>query len=178
MVERKRLSDILMNSERESLERAWSTTKAADDLTPLPSGEYRCRIASGELSKSKGGTPGYKLKMEVADGEHVGRLVWHDIWLTDAAMSMAKRDLAKLGIERFEQLDQPLPPGIIVSARIALRKNDDGSEYNRVSRFEVVGIEPPDPFAPADGNDGEEDTTDADGFDWRAGAPSNGVPTT
>src|SRR5262249_47247698 len=69
MAERKRLSDILLNGERDRLEKAWSTTKAADDLKPLPSGEYRCRIARGELFKARGGTPGYKLTLEVLDGE-------------------------------------------------------------------------------------------------------------
>ena len=97
-------------------------TKAADDLKPIPAGEYRCRIVNGDLFNSRGGTPGYKLVLEVLDGEHAGRRLWHEIWLTDAAMSMAKRDLAKLGIERPEQLEQPLPLGIVVKAKVALRK--------------------------------------------------------
>jgi len=78
MTERKRLTDILMNSERERLERTWSTTKAADDLKPIPAGDYRCRILDGTLFNSKGGTPGFKLAFEVCDGAHAGRRVWHD----------------------------------------------------------------------------------------------------
>ena len=66
---------------------------------------------------------------------------------------MAKRDLAKLGVTALEQLEQPLPPGIRCKVKLALRRDDDGTEYNRVKRFEAVGIDPPeqDAFAPQDG---------------------------
>jgi hypothetical protein len=181
MGERKKLSDILLNSDRERLERTWSTTKPADDLKPIPAGDYRCRVTSGELFTSKSGTPGYKLTLEVLDGEHAGRRVWHDVWLTEAALAMAKRDLAKLGIDRPEQLERPLPEGIIISARVALKRNDDGTEYNRVVRFDFVAVEPPalEPFAPGkdepDAKPGE--TTDTDDFDWSTGAQRNGAPT-
>jgi hypothetical protein len=177
MAERKRLTDILLNSERDRLERAWQTTKPADDLKPIPSGDYRCRVLSGELFKARSGTPGYKIVLEVLDGEHAGRRVWHDVWLTEAALAMTMRDLGKLGIETFEQLERPLPGGFIVAAKIALRRNDDGTEFNRVTRFELAAIEPPapDPFAPA-GGDEPGDTTDDGGFDWAGGSQSDGVP--
>jgi hypothetical protein len=178
---RKRLSDILLNSERERLERAWTATKAADDLTPLPSGEYRCRVVNGELFNARSGTPGYKLSLEVLDGEHAGRRAWHDVWLSDAALPMAKRDLLKLGVSSLEQLERPLPAGIVVAAKIALRKGDDGSEYNRIVRFDAVAFEPPAPdaFAPEidEASDASEaDSLDADGYNWRNGQ-QEGVPT-
>lgn len=165
MADRKRLSDILLNSERERLAQSWESTRAADDPTPIPSGEYLCRIVGGELFASRSGTPGYKLALEVSSGEHVGRRLWHDIWLSPAALAMAKRDLGKLGVTNPEQLEQPLPDGFVVIARVALRRGDDGTEFNRVVRFEVVAFEPPgpDPFAP------EPDGRDADGFDWWTG---------
>jgi hypothetical protein len=193
VAERRKLTDILTNSEKERLERAWSTTAPAADLAPIPPGEYRCRVASGALFESKSGTPGYKLALEVADGEHAGRRLWHDVWLSAAALPMARRDLAKLGVEHLEQLESPLPEGIVVAAKVALRKGDDGAEYNRVVRFDVVAIEPPEPepFAPApppehaNGNGkadrrgpdrlGEADTLDGDGFDWSTGE-AKGVP--
>ena len=56
---------------------------------------------------------------------------------------MAKRDLAKLGVTALEQLERPLPPGIRCKVKLALRRDDDGTEYNRVKTFEVVGIDPP-----------------------------------
>jgi hypothetical protein len=177
MGERKKLSDILQNSERERLERAWASTKPADDLKPIPPGPYRCRILSGELFTASTGTPGYKIKLEVLAGEHAGRLLWHDSWLTEDAMNLAKRDLGKLGVEDFEQLERPLPRGIIVKASVGREPDDSGVERNRVRWFDVVGIEAPepDPFAPPPE---PGSTADADGFDRASGEQGTGGPTT
>ncbi len=180
MAERKRLSDILMNSDRDRLRQVWQTTEAAADLKPLPSGEYRCRVVRGELFNARTGTPGYKLTLEVLEGEHAGRLVWHDIWLSDAALSMAKRDLAKLGVQNLDQLDRPLPDGLSVAAKVTLRRGDEGTEFNRVTRFVVVAVDPPapDPFAPTDRprEGGDPGTLDEDGFDWGRGEHTGGGP--
>jgi hypothetical protein len=151
-MQRKSLSDILHEGDRESLSRAWGETKAAEDFAPLPAGEYVARIVGGELFTSKTkGTAGYKLAFRVLEGDHQDRQFWHDVWLTPAALPMAKRDLAKLGVTTLEQLEGPLPPGIRCKVKLALRRDDDGTEYNRIKRFEVIGIDPPevDAFAPA-----------------------------
>lgn len=165
---RKRLSDILRNGNLERLAKIWETTKPAEDLKPIPPGEYHCRIIEGKLDESKSGTPGYKLTFEVIDGEHAGRRLWCDVWLTGAAARYARRDLAKLGIESLEQLEKPLPDGMIVAAKVALRKGDDGAEFNRITRFDLFKIEKPepDPYAP----------TDEDGFNWSNGE-QGGAPT-
>jgi hypothetical protein len=120
--------------------------------------------------------PGYKLKLVVVEGEFLDRVVWHDIWLNEPALPMAKRDLGKLGITSLAQLEQPVPEGIIVVAKVALRKNEDQTEYNRVSWLDFVCIESPDPepFAPHD-EPVDDSTVDAAGFDWVAGQ-QNGVP--
>src|SRR4051794_18521445 len=108
MNDRKKLSDILHGTSRESLTSAWDSTEAAAELAPLPAGEYLCRCVKGELFTSKEkATPGYKLTLEVTEGEHAGRHVWHDFWLTRAALPMTKRDLEKLGVTHLEQLEQP-----------------------------------------------------------------------
>ncbi len=165
MQERKKLSDILPQADRDNLARLWAISKPADDLGPLPAGEYHCRILDGSAFSAKSGTPGYKITFEIADGDHAGRRTWHDVWLTPAAMSMAKRDLAKLGVTSPRQLDQPLPSGMLATVKLALRKDDDGTERNRVACFKVTGIEEPEPepFAPI------ADATDDDGFNWATG---------
>jgi hypothetical protein len=152
---RRKLSDIL-NGGGESLRLAWANTAAASDFTPLPAGTYVARIVSGELATAKSGTPGYKLTFKVLEGEYAGRQFWHDIWLTAAALPMAKRDLGKLGVTSLEQLEKPLPPGIRCGVKLALRRGDDGTEYNRVRAFDVIGIDKPedDDFAPV-GEDGK-----------------------
>jgi len=78
---------------------------------------------------------------------------------------MAKRDLVKLGIDSPEKLEQPLPPGIRCKVRVALRKDDDGTERNRVVRFTVVGIDQPkvDAFAPDNVPEDETRGEDASG---------------
>jgi hypothetical protein len=84
---------------------------------------------------------------------------------------MAKRDLGKLGVTSLEQLERPLPPGIRCRVKLALRRDDDGTEFNRVKSFEVVGIDTPaqDAFAPriaagdteqAEANDQDNGTTE------------------
>ncbi len=149
MNERKKLSDILQQgTDRESLQRAWKTTAAAAEFAPLPKGEYTFRILSGELFTSKRGTPGYKLTLEVTEGDFEGRRAWVDFWLTPAALPMTKRDLAKIGVTTLDQLEQPLPAGILIRGKMALRIDDDGNESNRLIRFECVGIEPGDAFEP------------------------------
>jgi hypothetical protein len=176
MSERKKLTDILLNGDRDRLSTIWQSAKPADDLKPIPSGEYRCRIIDGALVNARSGTAGYKLTLEVLEGEHAGRRLWHDVWLSEAAISLAKRDLGKLGVKSLEQLERPLPEGIVIDARVALRRGDNGEEFNRVSRFDVVGIErpEPEPFAPgAEPTDGS--TTDEDGFDWANGEQERGA---
>ncbi len=145
---RRRLSDIL-NGGTDSLRSQWATTEAAGDFAPLPAGTYSTRILSGELSKAATGTPGYKLCFRVLEGEHAGRLLWHDIWLTAPALPMAKRDLAKLGVVTLDQLEAPLPPGIRCAVKVTLRQDDAGTQYNRVRSFEVTGIDA-EPTADAD----------------------------
>ena len=140
MTERRDLSDIL-SGRTDSLRDQWEQTEAATDFAPIPAGTYVARIISGELFTATTGTPGYKLCFKVIEGEHAGRLFWNDVWLTPPALPMAKRDLGKLGVTDLDQLGQPLPPGIRCKAKLTVRKDDDGSEYNRVRSFEVLGID-------------------------------------
>ena len=130
---RKKLSDILQqNTDRERLTSLWQTTTAAAEFEPLPRGEYVFRILSGELFTSKSrGTPGYKLTLQATEGEYERRRTWCDLWLTGAALPMTKRDLVKIGVTTLEQLEQPLPAGILIRAKLALQRDDDGNERNR-----------------------------------------------
>jgi hypothetical protein len=150
---RKSLSDILRNGEREGLARAWGETEAAEELgSPLSAGDYTCHLVAADPFNARTGTPGVKLAFKVIEGEHAGRRVWHDCWLTEAALPQTKRDLGQIGVNRLEQLESPLPPGIRCAVHVALRRDDDGNAFNRVKTFTVVGIDSPpvDPFAPSD----------------------------
>jgi hypothetical protein len=137
---RRKLSDIL-NGGADTLRDAWGKTDAASDFAPLPAGTYTARVMAGELFTAKSGTPGYKLTFRVIEGEHAGRQFWHDVWLTPQALPMAKRDLGKLGVTDVEQLESPLPSGIRCACKLALRRDDGGTEYNRVRTFDVIGVD-------------------------------------
>jgi len=120
---------------------------------------------TGELGQSRKGTPQYTLTFKVIDGEYAKRHVWHTLYLTPAALPMTKRDLSKLNVTDLAQLDSPLPAGVIrCKVRVALRRDDDGTERNRVRGFDVLGIDEPelDPFAPDDAAGGPGNTPKAD----------------
>ena len=145
-----KLSDIL-NGSGSGFNAAWESTQAAGDFGPIPRGEYECDIIAGELESSRSkSTPGYRLTFAVRDGEFAKRRLWHDLWLTPAALPMAKRDLAKIGITTPKQMEQPIPKGIVAKVTVALRTDDDGTQRNRVQKFDVLRVETPqaDPFAP------------------------------
>jgi len=173
---RKSLSDILRAGDRETLADAWGNTEAAGELEPLPAGEYIALVERGELYTSKTkGTPAYKLTLRIVEGEHDGRHIWHDVWLTPAALPLAKRDLGKLGVTSLDQLERPLPEGIVCAVKVTLRKADDGAEYNRVKRFDVLRIDAPaaDAFAPSANGDGAPANATNDHADAQeAGGPA------
>lgn len=169
MAARKKLSDIiLINSEVESIRRTWDSTQAAADMGPLPSGTYVARVESAEFFSARSGTPGVKVTLVVAEpAEFSGRRLWHDLWLTPPAMPATKRDLLKLGVTDLEQVGRPIPDRLVVECRVALRRDDDGTERNRITRFNLLRIEPPppNPFAPSNGPDPDP-----------ANLPDDGVP--
>lgn len=144
------LSDIFSAGNGGNIDDLWNKTAAADEFGPLPPGTYECRLEKGELRQTRTGKPEYVLTFKVLEGEYKYGLVWHSLYLTEAALPMAKRDLGKLGVTTPEQLEQPIPSGIRCKVRVVLHRGDDGTERNRVRSFEVLGVDPPevDPFAP------------------------------
>ncbi len=160
MKPRQRLSDILSGDKRESVASAFDRADAAEDFQPLPVGDYTAHLAEISPFESRSGTPGVKMTFRVCDGAHAGRLFWSDLWLTEAAMPMTKRDLGKLGIKSLDQLDEPLPALIRCECKLSLRRDDYGNQFNRLKHFEVVGVDEfeRDPFAPDDA-DADDDTS-------------------
>jgi len=154
---RPRLRDIVSGVAAD-FNKTWNETEASSGFDPLPPGVYRCLITDGRLFTSKtNATPGFKITFEVIDPPHAGRKVWHDVWLSSKALGIAKGELAKLGITSPDQLEQPLPPGLIADVLVIQRTDDDnGIVFNRVRSFKVVesGV-PADDYRPADDLDVE-----------------------
>ena len=130
----------------------WDAVKPAGDFGLLPRGVYVCHWTKGELENSRSkGTPGYKLEFTVIEGEHKGRKLWHDLWLTEAAKPQTRRDLDRLAItDPKNQLDKPIPKWIRCNVTVVVRLGDDNVERNKVQTFDVVGLDKPvaDAFAP------------------------------
>jgi hypothetical protein len=148
---RKSLSDILSAGNGDDFINLWNSTEPADEFGPLPPGVYVCHLVKAELNRSRRkGTPSYNMTFKVIEGDYAGRLVWHDIWLTAKALSMARRDLGRLGVTDPRQLEQPIPKWVRFRISVVVRRDDDGIERNVVRAFEVLGIDQPpvNPFAP------------------------------
>lgn len=173
------LSDILAAGGGDNIRDLWDSTDAAGELGPLPPGEYTADIIGGELETSRTkSTPGYKMTFAVVEPDgFAGRRFWHDCWLTPAALPQTKRDLAKIGVQSLDQLERPLPARIRCRVKLALRRDDDGNERNRVRTFEVIGIVEPerDAFAPADTVTDEPEAGDIDPFCPKCRKPIDGA---
>lgn len=152
MTPRKKLSDILAGTGADrDIRDLWRNTEAASDFAPLPRGDYETSLDAIELRTSANkGTPSVCLTFRVLDGEYTNRKLWHDLYLTKAAMGITKRELLKLGIEELSQVEDGCPPGIVCNVRVVIQTDDDGTERNRVKSFAVLRIDEPerDPFAP------------------------------
>ncbi len=192
---RPRLRDIVRGN-IDDFKRRFDEAEPSAGFDPLPPGTYQCLAAEGKVFAAKSGTEGFKVTFEVVVGPFTGRKVWLDVWMTEKSMSMAKRELAKLGIVRADQLEQPLPSGLIADVQVVRRTDDNGAVFNRVKTFKVVesGV-PADDYRPDDNLDvkngegddehpaagqastrppvtrepGDDDDRDDDGFGWRTG---------
>jgi len=161
------LAHLFGDGGADDFRRQFDATEAAPELSPVPPGRYVCGLIDGRLATSpRRGTQSYKLTFRIREGEYEGRLLWHDLWLTSAALSMTKRDLRKIGIVTGDDLDRPPTEGHVVEARVALETDDTGVERNKVKHFSVLRFEPPpsNPF-PVDGEEsaaGDGSVDDAD----------------
>jgi hypothetical protein len=98
-------------------------------------------LRDGQLHRANSGSASYRLTFKVVTGPYTGRTIWHDCWLTDKALPMSKRDLAKVGITSAAQMEMPMPQKFRCKVHLALLRDDDGKERNRVKKFEVVAVE-------------------------------------
>ncbi len=139
MQPKKKLSEIVKNMA--ALKKQWAaTTPAPDTDKPIPMGVYILDVVDGTAFEAGTGTPGFKFTLKVKEGEFVGRLVWHDVYLTEKSLPFTMRSLAKIGITDLEELDDGLPPGLVVKAKIIFKTRDDGSEYNEVRSWELIAV--------------------------------------
>jgi hypothetical protein len=139
---KKKLSDIV--KDMAGLKAAWAFTAPAPDTDkPLPAGEYLCELVNGEAFAARKGTPGFKVTLRVLAGHFKDRLVWHDFYLSPAALPYTLRSLGRIGVTDLEQLDAGLPTGLVVKAKLTINRRDDGTERNELRTWELVQAGPP-----------------------------------
>lgn len=136
----KKLIEILDSETRNELSRQFEETEAALEFEPLPRGDYDVNVVHGEVCVSERNTPGYTVALEVNDGPYCGRRIWHTFWLSEAALRYSKRDMAKLGITKLEQCEQPVPPGLFCRVSVVVRMDDRGLQRNSVTRITAGGV--------------------------------------
>lgn len=137
----KKLSDIVKDVA--GLREKWAVTKPAADLDPLPRGEYAYALKDIRPDESKRGTPRLKITLTVTQGEYTGRAVFHDAYLTEAALPYTLRSLGKVGLGDQDAIDRGVRPGIVVRARIALRARSDGEPFNEIRTWELAAVKSP-----------------------------------
>jgi len=131
---------------------------------PLPAGVYQCYALRTENCTSQQNTPGVRLVLEVADGDHAGETVSDVMWLTTKAAGRAKKLLRPVGVVSPDQFGKPFPKRVTVDVKLVLRKNDDGDEHNEIRSITYVSVDdwPADPLAPAGDDATSNDNNHAD----------------
>jgi len=81
------------------------------DFSPLPDGDYLCRLSEIEESTTQYDDELWKLKFEVIEGEYAGRYVFDNMVFSEAALKRAKLICSRLGINVSGEID--LAPGMI-----------------------------------------------------------------
>ena len=117
----------------------------AKPFQPLPGAVYTARVVSGQYTQTKAkGEDCYRMVFEVTEGTERGERIARVWTFGDRAVRYAKRDLAAFGLSTAKQLLEPFPPTgreIYCKLTVALKRGDNGSEFNDVKRIDVLKAE-------------------------------------
>lgn len=81
-------------------------------ITPLPEGDYRCRVMDVEESTTRNGDEMWRLTLEVAGGTHAGRRVFDNLVFSDRALPRLKLFCSALGLPASGEVN--LTPSMIL----------------------------------------------------------------
>jgi hypothetical protein len=121
----------------------FDATQPAAEFSPVPAGVYIARVLRGEVCQTKAGADAYRIRFEIVEGEHRGKMVIRTWTFSERALPYTKRDLAQFGLTTAAQLLAPFPePGreYLVRLVVALQRGDDGVERNDVKRIELLAV--------------------------------------
>lgn len=112
----------------------------------VPEGKYRIQVETAEEGVASTGTPRINMALNIVGGNHDGRTVWDDLYLTPEARGMTLWRLQCLGVQ--------IPPGeweltgsMLVGRQAIVTVYHD--EYNGKTRAKVSAWEAIEGGAPA-----------------------------
>lgn len=123
---------------------AYDAAQAAPEFAPIPPGIYTARVLRGEYATTKAGADAYRLRFEIAEGDHAGKTVLRTWTFGPKALPYTKRDLAAFGLDTSAKLLSPFPEpcrAYVVRLVVALQRGDDGVERNDIKRIDLLRVE-------------------------------------
>lgn len=128
-------------------------TADAQNYAPLPAGWYAARIDNAARTQSRNGSPLVKIVFAVEAGDHAGRLVFGDYYLTEAARERSMRDIRNLVEDigfQYDGSDDDLCDEIVsivgrqIDIKVAVEPARDGfPARNRVRDTAKCGVHVP-----------------------------------
>lgn len=83
----------------------FTAVEDAQDFTPIPDGEYRCRVAEVEETATQMGDDMWNVELEVVEGEYAGRRIFDRLVFSDSALKRVKLVCRELGIDVSGEVD-------------------------------------------------------------------------
>lgn len=135
----------------DEMDQAWAGTEAAapgaSQFGPLPRGaEVKVFVLEQNCARvGQNETAVCKVTFEVAEGEHVGKRIWHDFWVTMKNIGYLKRDLGILSWkgEKISQLMDPNDSSLMYCGALILAgapeeyrdRDDNPREKSTIYKF-------------------------------------------
>ena len=123
------------------------------DYSPVPDGQYLCRLTDIEPDTTRSGDEMWKLRWTVESGEHAGRLLFDNLVFNAKAMPRVKLVCSSCGLDVTGEVD--LNPDMLLNKRIMVMTYQEEYEdergqakvANRIP-FDGYGVVPGDSDAP------------------------------
>ena len=96
------------------------------DFTPLPDGKYLCKLTEIEEAETQYGDEMYKLRFEVMEGEHTGRIIFDNMVFSEAALKRVKLICSRLGFDVSGELE--ITPDILKNRTCYISVTTEGYE--------------------------------------------------
>lgn len=115
------------------------------DFSALPAGDYSVLISSSEWKSAKSGGQYLALTLQVLEGAHAGRFLWHNLNLNHSnaqASEIAQRELSAIcrAVGRFQINDSEELHNIPMIVKVAyIPPKDQWPEKNQIKQWKPAG---------------------------------------